>query len=199
MRFLRYEEGAIPPHGDRAPASSSSSPRRPGLRTDAPSSATTPASRHPSGGVDRATSPDRGIWQPGSADDEQVIKLSAVGGRSPPRRVSKDRARRNSQRRDRGLSHVWRQKRKARRPRAFRVDGARPWFRPCASDFDLTQPAEGGFEPPIRLIGVVGRSCGSQDDDRDGLRPARPMAIAALPRPAPSSVLRAGREAPRHR
>jgi hypothetical protein len=32
-----------------------------------------------------------------AADDELVIKLSTVGGRSPPCRVSKDRVRRNSQ------------------------------------------------------------------------------------------------------
>ena len=45
----------------------------------------------------RATSLERGIGRSCYGDDELVIKLSAVGGRSPLCRVSKDRVRRDSQ------------------------------------------------------------------------------------------------------
>ena len=77
--LLRYEEGAIR-RMDRAPASLSSLPRRPGPRTSAsPSWTTSAASRHPPVVVDRATSLERGIGQQRPADDELVIKLSDVG------------------------------------------------------------------------------------------------------------------------
>ena len=65
---------------DRAPASLSSLPRRPGLRTSARHPGRRgPLHAIPRSVVDRVTSLERGIGQQRPADDELVIKLSEVG------------------------------------------------------------------------------------------------------------------------
>ena len=65
---------------DRAPASLSSLPRRPGLRTSARHPGRRgPLHAIPRSVVDRVTSLERGIGQQRPGDDELVIKLSEVG------------------------------------------------------------------------------------------------------------------------